>query len=135
MAETEIGKDEMSVLRAVQIRLKRRAVEESSVSSDVNKVCVLVLFVAVSMGCASKPQTANELVFLTRGGCVNTTTMRANLDAALKAMNRPADYQLVDQDTLAKTDPRTGYATPTVLVANRDLFGLPEPTPPFPEPT
>ena len=101
----------------------------------MNKVCVLVLFVAVSVGCTAKPQTANELVFLARGGCVNTTAMRANLDAALKAMNRPADYQLVDQDTLAKTDPRTGYATPTVLVDNHDLFGLAAPTPSFPEPT
>lgn len=101
----------------------------------MNKVCVLVLFAAVSAGCTSKPDTANKLMFLTRGGCVNTATMRANLDAALKGMNRPADYQVVDLDTLAKTDPRTGYATPTVLVAGQDLFGVPVPTPPYPEPT
>ena len=101
-----------------------------------NKVCVLVLFVAVSVGCASHPETAiNDVVFLTRGGFVSTPAMRASLDAALKAINRPADYAVVDLDTLAKTDSRTGYATPTVLVANRDLFGLPVPTPPFPEPT
>ena len=102
----------------------------------MTKISWLLLFVAVAAGCASKPETATiDVVFLTRGGCVNTTTMRANLDAALKAMNRPADYQFVDLDTLAKTDPRTGYATPTVLVANHDLFGLPVPTPPYPEPT
>jgi hypothetical protein len=95
-----------------------------------------MLFVAVAVGCASKPDTAmKDLVFLTRGGCVNTTTMRANLDAALKAMNLPADYQSVDLDTLARTDPRSGYATPTVLFANHDLFGLPAPAPPYPEPT
>jgi hypothetical protein len=33
------------------------------------------------------------------------------------------------------TDPRTGYPTPTVLYKNRDLFGMPPPTPPFPEPS
>lgn len=76
-----------------------------------------------------------ELVFLTRGGCVATTTMRANLDAALGTMKLPPSYELIDLDTLAKSDPRIGYPTPTVLLGARDLFDLPVPTPPFPEPT
>jgi hypothetical protein len=77
----------------------------------------------------------SDLVFLTRGDCVNTAKMRASLDEALKVMNLPNNYQFIDLDTLPKADARTGYPTPTVLYANRDLFGMAIPTPPFPEPT
>lgn len=76
-----------------------------------------------------------DVVFLTRNGCVNTTTMRTNLDGALKALGQPAEYQVVDLDTLPDGDVRRGYPTPTVLVANRDLFGMAQPQPPFPDPT
>ena len=79
--------------------------------------------------------TTKDLVFLTRGGCVNTTTMRANLDQALKAKGLPTDYQFIDLDSLQPTDPRTGYPTPTLLYANRDLFDMAAPTPQFPAPT
>ena len=79
--------------------------------------------------------TTKDLVFLTRGGCVNTTTMRANLDEALKTKGLATDYQFVDLDSLQPTDPRVGYPTPTLLYANRDLFGMAVPTPPFPTPT
>ena len=44
------------------------------------------------------------LVFLTRGGCVNTTVMRRNLDEALKALGLAARYEVVDQDTLAESE-------------------------------
>ena len=74
------------------------------------------------------------LVFLTREGCANTGRMRANLDGALKAMGLPTDYQVIDLATLPGGDARRGYPTPTVLYADRDLFGLPKPTPPLPEP-
>jgi hypothetical protein len=74
------------------------------------------------------------LTFLTRDGCVNTPDMLTNLDAALKALGLALDYQVVNIGTLAKTDSRTGYPTPTVLYRGRDLFGMPQPTPPFPEP-
>lgn len=76
-----------------------------------------------------------NLVFLTRDGCMNSETMRAHLDEALRALKWPTSYQVVDQDTLPRSDVRSGYATPTLLLANRDLFGLPEPVPPYPEPT
>ncbi len=68
-----------------------------------------------------------DLVFLTRDGCVNTVTMRANLDAALTALTLSIDYQFIDADTLKASDPRAGYGTPTVLYLNHDLFGMPEP--------
>lgn len=68
-----------------------------------------------------------NLVFLTRSGCVNTVTMRAHLDEALKALALPNDYQFIDADTLKESDPRGGYGTPTVLYAGRDLFGMVEP--------
>jgi hypothetical protein len=79
--------------------------------------------------------TSSPLVFLTREGCVNTTTMRARLDEALDRLKAPKDYAVIDADTLAESDVRRGYGTPTVLYENRDLFGMPEPTPPMPTPT
>ena len=85
-------------------------------------------------------QTAPEppmatIVFLTRDGCVNSTTMKANLDHALRSSGRPSGYQIVDLDTLPDSDVRCGYPTPTVLVSDRDLFGMAVPLPPFPTPT
>ena len=77
----------------------------------------------------------NDLVFVTRDGCVNTPDMLINLDDALRALKLPLDYQVVNLRTLPATDVRSGYPTPTVLYRNRDLFGMPEPTPPFPEPS
>jgi hypothetical protein len=76
-----------------------------------------------------------DLVFVTRDGCVNTPDMAINLDAALRALGLPLDYQVVNLKTLPQTNPWSGYPTPTVLYRNRDLFGMPEPTPPFPEPS
>ena len=78
---------------------------------------------------------SRDLVFLTREGCVNTETMRARLDEALKSMGVPLDYQFVDLATLKADDPRIGYPTPTLLSGDRDVFGMTPPTPPFPEPT
>jgi hypothetical protein len=76
-----------------------------------------------------------DLVFLTREGCVNTVTMRANLDEALKTLALPNDYQFIDADTLASSDPRGGYGTPTVLHRGLDLFGTEEPPIPHPPAT
>ena len=86
----------------------------------------MLTLVLLASGCAPKP--AASLVFVTREGCVNTTTMRERLDEALRAIGRPTDYAVIDADTLPTTDPRGGYGTPTVLVGNVDLFGMPEPT-------
>jgi hypothetical protein len=89
----------------------------------------------------SEPQRADtagaqtaKLVLLTRDGCMNTDALKKNLDAAIEQLGRPVAYDVVDQGTLAETDARRGYPTPT-LFANRDVLGLPEPKPPFPEPT
>ena len=76
-----------------------------------------------------------DVVFLTREGCANTAEMRASLDEALRALGRPTDYAVIDLATLPDSDVRRGYPTPTVLYGNRDLFGLPQPTPPLPQPT
>ena len=100
-----------------------------------------VLFACSLVGCGSPPQslpekgTVKDLVFLTREGCVNTVTMRANLDVALKALGLPDDYQFIDADTLASSDPRGGYGTPTVLHQGQDLFGMEEPPTPHPPAT
>lgn len=76
-----------------------------------------------------------DLVFLTRDGCVNTTTMRTRLDEALSSLGLPTDYQFIDAAALPTTDARAGYGTPTVLHRGRDLFGLAEPPVPPPAPT
>jgi hypothetical protein len=44
-------------------------------------------------------------------------------------------FVVVKQDELDSQDPRTGYATPTVLVDGADLFGLDEPKPPYAAPS
>ena len=79
--------------------------------------------------------TVRELVFLTRGGCASTTAMRRNLDEASKALGPTAGYEVIDQDTLPTADVRRGYPTPTLLYADRDIFGMPVPKPPLPGPT
>ena len=109
---------------------------------DLTMLAVL-LSVAVAMtACSQASQqmssaqpSLKNLVFLTREGYVNTTTMRQNLDNALKAMTLPTDYQFIDADTLTESDPRRGYGTPTVLYEGRDLFGMSEPLVPTPPPT
>ncbi len=78
---------------------------------------------------------SGAIVFLTRDGCVNTTTMRARLDEALDRVGMAKHYIVIDADTLSDADARRGYGTPTVLYDDRDLFGMPEPTPPLPSPT
>jgi hypothetical protein len=66
---------------------------------------------------------------------VFTAEMRTALDQALKADGKPDTYQVVDLDTLPASDARRGYPTPTVLFNNHDVFDLPVPQPPFPEPS
>lgn len=83
---------------------------------------------------AANVQTA-KLVLLTRDGCMNTDRLRKNLDVALSQVGRSLTYDVIDQATLGDADSRRGYPTPALLFANRDLLGLPEPKPPFPEPT
>lgn len=78
---------------------------------------------------------AHAIVFLTRDGCLNTGTMRTRLDEALGRLHIATDYSVIDVDALPETDRRGGYGTPTVLVDNRDLFGMPEPSAPHPAPT
>jgi hypothetical protein len=102
----------------------------------------IVLLLTVVVGCANPPGTrpappggGKALVLLTHEGCVNTETMRINLDKALQALGPPSDYQVLDLASLPNSDVRRGYPTPTLLFANRDVFGMVEPRPPLPEPT
>jgi hypothetical protein len=95
-------------------------------------LALLILPFVTIAGCA---RPADDLVFLTRAGCVQTDQMRANLDAALTKMHWPGAYQVVSLGTLSPEDARLGYPTPTLLYQGRDVYGMPTPTPPFPEPT
>ena len=100
--------------------------------SILNSAAVLM---AASPLATPQRASSRSLVFLTREGCGNTTTMRARLDQALDRLDVPEDYVVVDVDTLPESDTRRGYGTPTVLYDDRDLFGMPAPTPPIPAPT
>jgi hypothetical protein len=108
---------------------------------DVRGILVLV-FTLVLMRCGArsdmlplKPISSRQLVLLTRDGYMNTTTMRARLGHALRVLQRPAEFDVVDLDTLPATDVRRGYPTPTLLYADRDVFGMDVPKPPLPTPT
>lgn len=100
-------------------------------------VAVTMVLAAASSMAGERTQSSppGPLVFLTRDGCANTATMRTRLDAALARLGARTDYAVIDADTLTESDVRRGYGTPTVLHDNRDLFGMPEPTPPIPSPT
>lgn len=91
--------------------------------------------VLLMAACAGSPTPDAGIVLLTRAGCVDTQTMRANLKSAAHALTPPAAFTVIDLDTLPSDDIRRGYPTPTLLFANRDVFGLAVPKPPLPEPT
>ena len=84
---------------------------------------------------ACGPPVPKPIEFLTRSGCVQTKLMRVRTEAAIKAAGLPNPYTVVDLDTLPASDTRKGYPTPTVLVGGVDLFGMEEPSPPYPDPT
>lgn len=84
------------------------------------------------------PQHAGRTTveLLVRGGCATSQQLEPRLEAALESRAEPGlILRVVDQGALPTEDPRRGYATPTILVGGADLFGLPEPMPPFPEPS
>jgi hypothetical protein len=101
-------------------------------------LAVATLFAAIACACggqAPPPDGTGTITFLTRTGCANTDRLRANLDSALKTLGRPVSYAMIDLDTLARTDVRSAYPTPTVLYQDHDVFGMAVPQPPYPEPT
>lgn len=95
----------------------------------------MIAGVLLMSACAKGPTADDGIVLLTRAGCVDTETMRANLEAAALALTPQAAFTVVDLDTLPADDVRRGYPTPTLLFANRDVFGLSVPKPPLPQPT
>ena len=101
----------------------------------MRRAVVLAVVMAVT-SCHSRPTfDVKQVVLLTREGCAASPTMQGRLDDALRAMGAPTDYQTIDVVDLPASDARRGYPTPTVLYANRDIFGMPEPKPPYPDPT
>jgi len=76
-----------------------------------------------------------HVVFLTREGCANTPVLLANLKRVAESFEPPVEFVVVNQGSLPPTDARIGYATPTILYDDHDLFGLPKPAAPYPAPT
>lgn len=110
---------------------------------------LLILLSALLVGCTDRQRSDDgaqaaspdlspnpiHVVFLTRDGCANTPELLANLESAAVFYDPPIKIDVINQGTLPPTDARIGYATPTILYRNRDLFGLPEPAAPFPAPS
>jgi hypothetical protein len=107
----------------------------TSASIRVGLAVLAPVLRALAPSFAMMQPASSPLVFLTRDGCANTTTMRTRLDQALTRLKMPTDYDVLDVDTLSDSDVRRGYGTPTVLYQGRDLFGAPAPTLPLPAPT
>jgi hypothetical protein len=97
--------------------------------------CLMIAGGLVLSACAGGPTVDDGIVLLARAGCADSGTMRANLEVAARALTPPAAFTVVDLDTVPADDIRRGYPTPTLLFANRDVFGLAVPTPPLPQPT
>lgn len=66
-----------------------------------------------------------RLVFLRCRDCVNSVTMSRNLDAALRGLEWPHEYEVLDIETLPQTDARFGLAAPALLWDGFDLFDQP----------
>lgn len=109
-------------------RVRRTAARGRLGASTWRGVLLAALVGLSSAACHGTPEkSVNSLVFLTRDGCINTVKMRARLDQALRALDVGMEYRVIDVSTLPADDNRTGYGTPTVLYAGRDLFGMPQP--------
>ena len=93
------------------------------------RTCFGAYCLVIALGCASTPRTEpSQILFLTRDGCVNTDTMRQRLDEALRALDWPGTYPLINVDTLPAAHVWRGYGTPTIVYRGQDLFGMPAPT-------
>lgn len=73
---------------------------------------ILLIAFAVGQLHSAHRYSANELVFLTRSGCVNTTLMRSRLDEALRSLKFPTKYSLIDLDKLDPSESRTRIGVP-----------------------
>ena len=69
--------------------------------------------------------TSHSIEFLYFDGCPNTPKLRETLELALNTTDQ--HFTPVDMTTLDESDLRRGYGSPTILVDNQDLFGVPRP--------
>jgi len=97
---------------------------------------LLVTLAALAVvSCRSTPDASVEspsvmkIEILGFADCPNTPAFRERVEAAAA---RLGDVQVIyiDQESLPANDIRRGYPTPTAIVNQRDIFGLPTPTAP-----
>ena len=67
-----------------------------------------------------------EIEVLGFEGCPNSPKFRQRVDSAASSVSGLRVIH-IDQESLPPDDLRRGYPTPTALVDNRDLFGMPRP--------
>jgi hypothetical protein len=75
------------------------------------------------------------LTFVTCSGCSTSGLLRRRLHEALMSLGLKPVFEIVDIESLPRTDPRRAYPAPSVLWGGRDLFGMAEPPAPYPMPT
>ncbi len=67
------------------------------------------------------------LEILTLPGCPNAEAMTDNLTEACRVRGMSCRIEPVSLETLAETDPRRGWGSPTVLLNGVDLMGATKP--------
>jgi len=63
--------------------------------------------------------------------CVYTPQLMGNLNDALRILVWPDDYRVIDTGHLPESDPQRGYPSPSLLWNGTEIFGAPQPKPPF----
>ena len=103
--------------------------------SVAHRLWRLIAIVSVLCSCGAAPRQNQPLVpampvieLLSFADCPNTPVLRAARGNAWALPGRGWTFTETNQERLPESDIRRGYPTPTVLVNQRDLFGLPEPT-------
>lgn len=93
------------------------------------RVLLLLFIAAVAAAGPGPAKPRMKITLLVLEGCPNSPKLHTNLDAALKHLGLPRNYEVVEMGKLKHGDPRSGYPAPTILLDGRDLFGLPRPAP------
>jgi hypothetical protein len=81
-----------------------------------------------AIGAPHVKQIAMRIEVLGFEGCPNAPQTKANVEKAVALLGVDASVAYVDQMKLPVNDRRRGWASPTVLVNGRDLFGMAAPS-------
>ncbi len=92
-------------------------------------LCLCFCLAGCQQVAAPDTRDAVKIEVLGFAGCPNTPPFKERVEAAAKAVGG-FEVIYIDQESLPEDDLRRGYPTPTALVGEDDLFGLPKPESP-----